>query len=106
MPASAALLNRGMSVRAYHLSDLPEPHVTIICASCSRRGRYAVRRLIEKHGDLPCPTLLTVLSADCPQRQRLDGRCGVLFERSPDAMIHGEAPIAKPWTPRVFKGDR
>jgi hypothetical protein len=33
---------------------------------CARRGRYAVARLIEKHGDVRLTDLLQTL-ADCPK---------------------------------------
>jgi hypothetical protein len=40
------------------LSDVREPTLTIVCHPCARRGRYAVARLIEKHGDAKLPELL------------------------------------------------
>jgi hypothetical protein len=42
--------------------------VIVVCASCGRRGRFAVARLIEKYEDTPMPDLLTELTK-CPKWQ-------------------------------------
>ena len=38
--------------------------LSIVCESCGRRGRYAVARLIDEHGDAKLTDLLLTL-ADC-----------------------------------------
>jgi hypothetical protein len=51
---------------AYTLFDVTQPTLTIVCDPCGRRGRYAVARLIEKHGDEKLTTLLDTLT-QCPK---------------------------------------
>jgi hypothetical protein len=41
----------------------------IACNRCDRKGRVSVDRLMAEHGALmSIPTLLALLSADCPKR--------------------------------------
>jgi hypothetical protein len=41
----------------------------IACNRCTRKGRVSVDRLMAEHGPLmSIPTLLALLSADCPKR--------------------------------------
>ena len=49
--------------------------------SCARRGRYAVARLLEAHGDAKLTELLTILAA-CPKASsaRVRGRCRAVYE--------------------------
>jgi hypothetical protein len=51
---------------ALTLSDVREPTLTIVCEPCARRGRYAVARLLEEHGDAKLTDLLGML-ATCPK---------------------------------------
>lgn len=49
---------------AQHLAS-----VDIACNFCPRVGRANVGRLLSEHGpEMPIPTLLRLLSADCPRR--------------------------------------
>ena len=48
------------------LSDVREPTLSIVCASCDRRGRYSVVKLMEQHGDAKLTDLLLTLAA-CPK---------------------------------------
>ena len=48
------------------LSDLRGPTLAIVCAPCARRGRYAVSRFLEKHGDARLTDLRGVLTT-CPK---------------------------------------
>jgi len=48
-------------------------HLEIVCAKCERHGRYAVRRLIERHGGgMKIPDWKAEVTRDCPRR-RLPG---------------------------------
>jgi hypothetical protein len=72
MPAKGSLL---LSDVAQHLSS-----VDIACNFCPRVGKANVARLLSEHGpEMPVPTLLQLLSADCPRRlaARLAEPCGV-----------------------------
>ena len=40
------------------LSDVRSPTLAIVCEPCARRGRYAVTRLFEEHGDAKLTELL------------------------------------------------
>ena len=51
---------------ALTLSDVRDLMLTIVCEPCGRRGRYAVARLLEDHGDAKLTDLLQTL-ADCPK---------------------------------------
>jgi hypothetical protein len=44
------------------LSDVETPFLDVVCAPCGRRGRYAVARLMAKHGDARLTDLLTILA--------------------------------------------
>lgn len=48
---------------ALTLSDVRGRTLTIACAPCAKRGRYAVARLLEKHGDARLTDLLGMLAA-------------------------------------------
>jgi hypothetical protein len=62
-------------------SYLRSPTLTIVCEPCGRRGRYAVQRLIAKHGDLRLPELKTTIAA-CPKTKAFSiyDRCKAKFE--------------------------
>jgi hypothetical protein len=67
---------------ALTLSDLRSTTLSIVCESCGRRGRYAVARLIDEHGDAKFTDLLLTL-ADC-QKGRSDSihdRCKAVYEQ-------------------------
>ena len=66
---------------AFTLSDVQDPTLTIICEPCGRRGRYAVARLIEKHGDVKILYLLADLT-NCPKVQSTNiyERCKARYE--------------------------
>ena len=49
------------------LSTVAHRRLVITCPKCGRRGRYAVARLIEKHGDVTLIWLRERLSADSPR---------------------------------------
>ena len=51
---------------ALTLADVHSPMLSIVCEPCGRRGRYAVARLIDEHGDAKLTDLLLTL-ADCPR---------------------------------------
>jgi hypothetical protein len=61
---------------ALTLSDVRGPTLTIVCQPCAGRGRYAVARLIEEHGDAKLTELLVTL-ANCPKAKsaRMYDRC-------------------------------
>lgn len=72
MPAGGAIL---LGEVARHLAA-----VEISCNFCDRRGKASVGRLLQEHGpEMPIPTLLRLLSADCPRRQaaQITETCGV-----------------------------
>jgi hypothetical protein len=62
------------------LSDIGELTITIVCGPCARRGRYAVTRLLKKHGDARLTDLLQTL-ANCPKArsQSIHDRCRVRY---------------------------
>jgi hypothetical protein len=66
---------------AFTLSHVREPTLTIVCQPCARRGRYAVVRLMEKHGDSGLTDLLQTL-ADCPKARSANiyDRCKAIYE--------------------------
>jgi hypothetical protein len=51
---------------AVTLLDVRSPTLAIVCGPCARRGRYAVTKLLEEHGDAKLTDLLVTV-ADCPQ---------------------------------------
>jgi len=63
------------------LSDVRGPTLTIVCGPCSLRGRYAVARLLDKHGDARLTDLLAAL-ADCPKAGSASvyDRCKAVYE--------------------------
>jgi hypothetical protein len=63
------------------LSDVRDAMLTIVCEPCGRRGRYAVARLLEEHGDAKLIDLLRML-ADCPKTRSagIHDRCKAVFE--------------------------
>jgi hypothetical protein len=63
------------------LSDVSSPTLSIVCEPCARRGRYAVARLAEEHGDAKLTDLLQAL-ADCPKARSVSiyDRCKVVYE--------------------------
>jgi hypothetical protein len=72
MPAGGSIL---LGDVAQHLAS-----VDIICKFCERRGKVSIARLMREHGpDTPIPTLLRMLSTDCPRRlaARIAEPCGV-----------------------------
>lgn len=72
MPANGSIL---LGDVAQHLAS-----VDIACNFCPRVGKASIARLMSEHGPaMPVPTLLRLLSADCPRRlaQRIAEPCGV-----------------------------
>jgi hypothetical protein len=71
---------------ALTLSDVRGPTLTIVCGPCARRGRYAVARLLEKHGDARLTDLLGVL-ATCPEASSTSvyDRCKAIYGCSCEA---------------------
>lgn len=70
-------------ITAYRLSDLlaiGETNVEIVCSPCRRRGRYGIVGLIERHGDVVLPHLLTLVPRECPGRQEPVPRCSAVFD--------------------------
>jgi hypothetical protein len=58
----------------------------IACNRCDRKGKAAVDRLMTEHGPLmSIPTLLALLSADCPKRQaaKMHDVCGAHMPQLP-----------------------
>ena len=49
---------------ALTLSDVRGPTLAIVCQPCAKRGRYAVARLREEHGDANLPELLQTLEPE------------------------------------------
>lgn len=68
-----------------YLSDVPEgTMIRFTCDRCPRRGRYLRETLLEKFGDMPLPTVLTKIAADCPRQEAITGaRCGAVYEGNP-----------------------
>ncbi len=66
---------------ALTLSDVRSPTLAIVCEPCGRRGRYAVARLFEEHGDAKLTELLVTL-ADCPKARSTSvyDRCKAMYE--------------------------
>jgi len=67
---------------AEHLATLE-----IVCNRCDRKGEVSVDRLMAEHGPLmSIPTLLALLSADCPKRQegRIHDVCGAHMPQLPE----------------------
>src|SRR3984957_4576942 len=71
MPAGSILLGDV----AQHLAS-----ADVSCNFCERRGKVSIARLMSEHGpEMPIPTLLRMLSADCPRRlaAQIVEPCGV-----------------------------
>ena len=60
---------------ALTLLDVRSPTLAIVCGPCDRRGRYAVTKLLEEHGDAKLTDLLVAL-ADAS----VHGRCKAVYE--------------------------
>jgi hypothetical protein len=62
------------------LSDVREPTLSIVCASCDRRGRYSVVKLMEQHGDAKLTDLLETLT-ECPKTRSasVHDRCKAVY---------------------------
>jgi hypothetical protein len=72
MPAGGSIL---LGDVAEHLSS-----VAIACNFCPRVGKASITRLMHEYGPkMPIPTLLSLLSTDCPRRlaARMAEPCGV-----------------------------
>ena len=63
------------------LSDVRSPKLSIVCELCGHRGRYAVARLLEGHGNAKLTDLLQTL-ADCPKTRcaSIHDRCKAVYE--------------------------
>ena len=82
MPAQGSIL---LGEVAQHLAS-----VNVACNFCERRGKANVGRLLSEHGpDMPIPTLLRMLSADCPRRLagRIGEPCGVNLPELTDVFV-------------------
>ena len=57
------------------------PWLEVACEKCDRKGRYSVKKLIDRHGaDYGLPDVAATLSADCPRRGALTyDQCRVHF---------------------------
>jgi hypothetical protein len=71
-----------MPKKAFTLSDVREPTLTIVCEPCGRRGRYNVEKLMAKHGDAKILYLLADLTnCDKVQSTNIYDRCKARYER-------------------------
>jgi hypothetical protein len=63
------------------LSDVPGPTLSIVCAACSRSGRYNVERLMAERGDAKLTDLIVTL-ADCPKARAVSvhDQCKAVYE--------------------------
>jgi len=63
------------------LSDVETPFLDVVCAPCGRRGRYAVARLMAKHGNARLTNLLLDLAL-CEKARSLGvhNRCKAVYE--------------------------
>jgi hypothetical protein len=63
------------------LAGVRSPTLSIVCEPCGRRGRYAVAKLIEQHGDAKLTDLLHAL-ADCQKARSAStyDRCKAVYE--------------------------
>jgi hypothetical protein len=66
---------------ALTLADVRGQTLSIVCGPCARRGRYAVAKLLEEHGDAKLTDLLVTL-ADCPKTRStsIHDRCKAVYE--------------------------
>ena len=60
---------------------LANTYLNVACSKCDRRGRYAVRRLIDRYGgEYELPQLARDLSKDCERSNAFPNeRCSVYF---------------------------
>ena len=67
---------------AVTLLDVRSPTLAIVCGPCARRGRYAVTKLIEQHGDAKLTDLLVTV-ADCAKTRSasVHDRCKAVYAR-------------------------
>ena len=67
---------------ALTISDARSPTLSIVCGPCARRGRYAVTKLLEEHGNAKLTDLLVIL-ADCPKTRSasIHDRCKAVYAR-------------------------
>ena len=67
---------------ALTLLDVRPQTLSIVCGPCARRGRYAVTRLLEEHGDARLTDLLQALT-DCPKTRSasVHDRCKAVYAR-------------------------
>jgi hypothetical protein len=82
MPSQGSIL---LGEVAQHLDS-----VDIRCNFCPRVGKANVGRLMHEHGpDLPIPTLLRLLSADCPRclAARIAEPCGAHLPELADVFV-------------------
>jgi hypothetical protein len=87
MPSNGSIL---FGEVAQHLAS-----VDVSCNFCERRGKANINRLIRENGlEMPIPTLLRMLSADCPRRLagRIAEPCGVHLPELADVFGRGAAP--------------
>jgi hypothetical protein len=107
MPANGSIL---LGDVAQHLTS-----VEIACNFCTRVGKANVARLLSEHGpDMPIPTLLRLMSTDCPRglAKRSPSRAGFIYPAWP-ACLHRmgqqhddrHKPIA-PQAPETRTADR
>jgi hypothetical protein len=73
---------------ALTLSDVCGATLAVVCQPCARRGRYAVAKLIQEHGDAKLTELLVTL-ADCPKASsaRMYDRCKAVYEGLVDGLV-------------------
>ena len=73
---------------ALTLSDVRGPTLAVVCQPCVRRGRYAVAKLIQEHGDAKLTELLVTL-ANCPKARsaRMYDRCKAVYEGLVDGLV-------------------
>jgi len=61
-------------------------NLEIVCPKCHRRGRYAVRRLVDQHGrDFKVPDWIGLMTRDCPRR-RSAGLADACAAQCPDLL--------------------
>lgn len=83
-PASPDFRSRdkGMgTTRLLALLDLLGPAVTVVCASCPRRGVYQVARLLALFGpELLLPSVLRKLAMGCRERLEPTPPCSAIYD--------------------------
>jgi hypothetical protein len=69
-----------MTPMSIPLGRFSRPRLKIQCEPCRRRGDYSVARLVARFGsEIRLPDLLSALSAECPERQKFQGRCFAVY---------------------------